>query len=229
MLRNTSKLAALILFLAGTASAQQAPIWITLNEDFFDSFLNAVFTNFDPPQFSIAAADGIPASSNARSFGLSSLFNGGAAQNCSDAISILRENNGVRTAVRFRGGKVYVPLAFSGGYRAPLVGCLEFAGWAESDLALEFDRAAGKMLGRITVKNVVLNGTRGVGGEMVARMLQSAVDRRFNPVEILSLDRLSFDIPVQNGASLKMRATDVHPEFGDRSLNVKITYTFDKN
>ena len=37
----------------------------------------------------------------------------------------LREMNGVRTAVRFREGKVYVPLAFSGMYSPPFVGCVE--------------------------------------------------------------------------------------------------------
>ncbi|QQS33365.1 MAG: hypothetical protein IPM50_01935 [Acidobacteriota bacterium] len=229
MFKTTSLIAVIVLLFAGNVSAQQAPVWITLNEDFFDSFLNAVFTNFEPPQFSIAAVDGIPnEAANSRFFG----FTNSAATrdgSCGESIRILRENSGVRTAVRFRGGQVYVPLAFSGSYRAPLVGCLEFAGWAESNLAFEFERNAGRLIGRITVSNVVLDGTEGVGGTMVARMLQSSIDRRLNPIEILRLDNLSFNVPVQNGGSLRMKASDVRPEFGDRSLNVRINYTFEKN
>lgn len=228
MLKYTATLAAIVLVFSVSISAQQAPVWLTLNEDFFDSFLNAVFTNFDPPQFSIAAVESVSnEAANSRFFGFT---NSTAASDgsCGESISILRENSGVRTAVRFRGGQVYVPLAFSGSYRAPIVGCLEFAGWAESILALEFDRDAKRLLGRITVTNVVLDGTRGVGGQVVARMLQSSIDRRLNPIEILRLESLSFDVPVQNGGSLRMKATDVRPEFGDRSLNVRINYSFEK-
>lgn len=229
MFRRTSTLAAIVLFFTGTVSAQQAPVWLTLNEDFFDSFLNAVFNNFAPPQFSIAAVVGSPDDAvNSRFFGFANSA-GSHDGSCGESISILRENSGVRTAVRFRGGKVYVPLAFSGSYRAPLVGCLEFAGWAESNLTLEFERESGRLIGRITVANVVLDGTRGVGGTMVARMLKSSIDRRLNPIEILRLDSLSFNVPVQNGGSLRMKASDVRPEFGERSLNVRINYTFEKN
>lgn len=228
MFRSSSVLAAIVLIFAGTVSAQQAPVWITLNEDFFDSFLNAVFTNFEPPQFSIAAADGIPSdSANSRFFGFANSA-GSRDDSCGETISILRENSGVRTAVRFRGGQVYVPLAFSGSYRAPIVGCLEFSGWAESNLALDLDSDAKRLFGRITVTNVVLDGSRGIGGQMVARMLQSSIDRRLNPIEILRLESLSFKVPVQNGGSLRMKANDVRPEFGDRSLNVRISYSFDK-
>jgi hypothetical protein len=228
MLKFTATIGAIILVFAGSLSAQQAPVWLTMNEDFFDSFLDAIFTNFGPPQFSIAAVDGIPNDASAsRFFGFANSV-GIDGNSCGESISILRENSGVRTAVRFRGGQVYVPLAFSGSYRAPIVGCLEFAGWAESNLALDFDRDAKRLLGRITVTNVVLDGTRGVGGQMVARMLQSSIDRRLNPIEILRLESLSFDVPVQNGGSLRMRAADVRPEFGDRSLNVRINYSFEK-
>lgn len=229
MFRSSSVLAAIVLFFAGTVSAQQAPVWITLNEDFFDSFLNAVFTNFEPPQFSIASVgDMSNEASRSNFFGLSS---SGSIRDgsCGGSISILRENNGVRTAVRFRGGQVYVPLAFSGSYDAPIVGCIEFAGWAESNLAFEFEREANRLIGRIKVTNVVLEGTRGVGGTVVARMLQSSLDRRMNPIEILRLESLSFNVPVQNGGSLRMKANDVRPEFGDRSLNVRINYSFYKN
>lgn len=220
---------ALIIFaFTGTLPAQQAPVWLTLNEEFFDAFLAAVFANFGPPQFSIAAVETTP------QVGLGSRFftyaNAAAANDgsCGESISILRENSGVRTAVRFRGGQIYVPLAFSGSYRAPVFGCLEFAGWAESNLVLDFDRDAKSLLGRLTVTNVVLEGTRGVGGQMAARMLQSSIDRRLNPIEIVRPESLSFNVPVHNGGSLRMSASDVRPEFGDRSLNLRINYTFDK-
>src|SRR5205814_779652 len=70
---------------------------------------------------------------------------------CTESIKILREMNGVRTAVRFREGKIYVPLAFSGSYEPPFIGCVDFAGWAETNIDLEFDRAGRRLIGRARV------------------------------------------------------------------------------
>ena len=46
-------------------------------------------------------------------------------------------------------------------------------------------------------QKVILNGTGGVGGAMIANLLQSSIDRRLNPIEIMRLDKLSFAIPIQ--------------------------------
>src|SRR5438128_2585066 len=109
--------AGLAVFLFFSAvNAQKAEVTISLNESFFDTLFDSVFKNFDPPEFSIVE---------------------NKTSGCNESIKILREMNGVRTAVRFREGKIYMPLAFSGSYAPPFVGCVDFAGWAEANVDLE--------------------------------------------------------------------------------------------
>src|SRR5438067_3195764 len=120
-----------IFFLLSAASAQNpqnAAVTVSLNEAFFDALLDAVFTNFSPPEFSIAQGDGNHRGTGTRSENNSasnapvfSFANYPAPRSpsdqtspCAESIKILREMNGVRTVVRFREGKIYVPLAFSG-------------------------------------------------------------------------------------------------------------------
>ena len=133
---------------------------------------------------------------------------------------------GVRTAVRFRDGKVNVPLAFTGNYAAPLIGCMEFSGWAESNIDLEFDQQAQKLLGRVRVVDVNLNGTGGVGGTMIARLIQTSIDKRLNPIEIVSLDKVSFGFPMQRSGSLRMKALRIRPEVSNGLLNIRVDYEF---
>lgn len=134
--------------------------------------------------------------------------------------------NGVRTAVRFREGKVFMPLAFSGNYAVPLIGCVEFAGWAESNIDLEFDQQAQKLLGRVRVLNVNLNGTAGVGGTVIARLIQTSIDRKLNPIEIVSLDKVSFGFQMQKSGNLRMKALRIRPEVNNTLLNIRVDYEF---
>lgn len=194
-----------LLFSAG--HAQRAEVTVSLNEGFFDALLDAEFRNFEAPEFPITEE---------RDSG------------CSESIRILREMNGVRTAVRFREGKIYMPLAFTGNYAPPFIGCVGFAGWAETNIDLEFDHAGQRLIGRARVLNVNLNGTGGVGGTMIAKLLQGSIDSKLNPVEIIRLDKLSFGVPVQNGGNLRLRAVGVRPEIGSGTLNVRVTYEFVK-
>ena len=232
MRRITFALALALFLLVGSAAAQKADVTVSLNEPFFDALLDSIYQNFDPPEFSIASAN----TSSDHLFS-SSLINGFAGNKaaeprsvgCSESIKILREMNGVRTAVRFRDGKVYVPLAFSGSYAAPLVGCIEFAGWAESNIDLEFDKDGQRLIGRIHVTTVNLNGTGGIGGSLVAKMLQGSIDKKLNPIEVLTLDKLTFAFPVAKSGNLAMKATSVRNEIANGALNVVVTYQFGKS
>ena len=201
-------LLAVFLFVS-VAAAQKAEVAVSLNEAFFDALLDSVYQNFEPPQFQISNSEG--------------------SATCSESVRIIREMNGVRTAVRFREGKIFVPLAFSGSYNPPLIGCIEFAGWAESNLELEFDKANQRLIGRVRVLNVNLNGTGGVGGTVIAKLLQSSIDKKFNPIEILTLDKMSFGVPIQKSGNLNMKAVSVTPEIGNGSVNIRIGYEFRKN
>ena len=231
------------LLFCSAAMAQKAEITVSLNEAFFDALLDSTFQNFDPPQFSIAQnvvqirdaemqtqAIVFP---GVRSHSFNS-FSGFPRLNarstgCSETVKILREMNGVRTAVRFRDGKILVPLAFSGSYAPPFVGCVDFAGWAETNIDLEFDQIGQRLIGRARVLNVNLNGSGGVGGTVIAKLIQSSIDKKLNPIEIMSLDKISFGIPVQNAGNLRMKAVGVRPEIGLGFLNVHVTYSFLKS
>jgi hypothetical protein len=225
-----------VLILTSAASAQRAEVTISLNEAFFDAFLDSVFQNFDPLEFSIAG-NFAPAELKARSAGpYSASFAAPASGSvtakraaCTETIKIIKEAGGVRTAVRFREGKIYVPLAFSGSYSPPFVGCVEFGGWAEANIDLEFDQNSQRLIGRARVLNVNLNGSGGLGGTLIAKMLQTSIDRKLNPIEILRLDKLSFGVPIQKSGSIRMIATGVRPEVAAGVLNVTVAYRFQKN
>ena len=241
MLKQTLVAVIAVLSFCVAATAQKPEVTVSLNEQFFDAFLDSMFQNLDPPKFSLAgnyANGGEPGSTGAligggpkyfSSVGSRYSFSGAEKTTlCDESIRILREVNGVRTAVRFREGKIFVPLAFSGNYNPPLVGCVEFAGWAESNIDLEFDRDNQRLIGRIKVLNVNLNGSGGIGGTFIAKMLQSSIDKKLNPVEIMRLDKLSFGIPIQNTGSLRMKAVSIRSEVMNGSLNVRIAYDFVK-
>jgi len=195
---------AVFLFFSA-ANAQKAEVTISLNETFFDALLDSVFKNFDPPAFPIVE---------------------NKSSGCDESIRILREMNGVRTAVRFREGKIFMPLAFSGNYAPPFVGCIEFAGWAEANLDLEFDQNGQRLVAKARVLSVNLNGAGGIGSSVIAKMIQSSIDKKLNPIEILTFDKISFGFPVQKSGNLRMKAVGVRPEISSGVVNIHIDYEF---
>ncbi|MFN0278345.1 MAG: hypothetical protein ACKVRN_07055 [Pyrinomonadaceae bacterium] len=225
-----------VFLLVSGVNAQRAEVTVSLNETFFDALLDSAFQNFAPPEFSIAGGN---ASVNERAVGrevswprarsLTVAFRPVGNSICPESIKILREMNGVRTAVRFREGKIFLPLVFSGNYAPPFIGCVEFGGWAETNIDLEFDQAGQRLIGRARVSNVNLSGTGGVGSTMIAKLLQRSIDSKLNPIEIIRLDKLSFGVPVQNGGNLRMKATSIRPEIVLGSLNIRVIFEFLKS
>lgn len=220
MVRSFIALFAVLMFGTGSFAQQKAEVTISLNEAFFDSALEALFQTGTPLEFSIA--ENRPAKSEPLVVNAS--FAGGAKE-CSETIKIQREIGGVRTAVRFRDGKILAPLAFSGNYNPPFVGCVPFSGWAESVIDLEFDQNAQRLVARARVLNVNLNGTGGIGGSMVAKLVQSSIDKKVNPIELFQLSKLSFGVPVK-GTELQMRATGIRHELQNGAINVVVSYEF---
>lgn len=145
---------------------------------------------------------------------------------CDESIKLQREIDGVRTAVRFRDGQIYAPIAFRGNYNPPLIGCIEFSGWAESIITLEFDNEKQSLVGRAKVTNVQLSGTGGIGSSLVTKLVQNSIDKKINPLQILQMDKVSFAVPVQNAATLKMKAVGMRHEIANGALNVFISYQF---
>ncbi len=224
-----------VLILATLAKAQTAEVTVSLNEQFFDALLDAIFKNFNPPEFPLARNDSrfqIPDSkAKTQSPVTAASFRENAAEigSCDQSIRLQREINGVRTAVRFREGKIYAPIAFAGSYNPPLIGCVDFQGWAETNIDLEYDKQARKLIGRIRVLNVQLAGTGGIGSNFITQLVQSSIDKKVNPIEILPADKLSFVVPIQNaGGSLQMKSVGIRTELGNGVLNVYIAYQFSK-
>jgi len=211
-----------VLVSVAAAHSQRTEITISLNEQFFDSLVDSIYQNSPPPEFKLSKSEqqqNRPPLANAFV---------PAAPVCADSITLLRENRSMRTAVRFREGKIYAPVAFSGNYSPPLIGCVDFTGYAETNVELTFDPASQKLFGRIKVLNVNLDGTAGLGGSMIARMVQGSIDKRLNPIEIISLDKLSFPFTLPNQAKLKMLATGVRHFISSGALNIVIAYEFVK-
>ena len=210
-----------VLFIYSAATAQKPELSLTINEPFFDALLDSLFKNFDPPEFSIAADINTyrkPVRSVPTAFAFSNV--------CTETIQLLRQNNGVRTSVQFRDGKIYAPLAFSGSYNPPFVGCVAFSGYAETNIDLEFDPDSQRLIARAKVLNVSLNGTGGVGGTVIAKLVQGAIDKKINPIEIIRIDKLSFLLPIQKGANLRMKATGIRHEIENGALKIYISYQF---
>ena len=217
-------LALFITFFAQAIPAQKTEITISFSEQFFDALLDAVFQHSAPPEFSLASNTSAPRSIG-NSFAAGSESKGAV---CTESIKLMRENEGVRTAVRFRNGQILAPLAFSGNYNPPLIGCVPFAGWAETTVGLEFDQAGQRLIARARVHNVSLNGAGGVGSSLIARMVQTSIDKKVNPIELIRTDKVSFLLPLQNSNGVRMRATGFTNEIVNGQLNVRIAYEFEK-
>lgn len=207
-MRKILALAISLILFVSSASAQTAEVMVSLNEQFFDAVLDATFKNLKQPDF--------PLSDKTDS-------------SCAESVRLEREMSVVKTAVQFRDGKIIAPIAFTGKYNAPLLGCLDFRGWAETNLELEVEQNTQTLIARANVKNVQVNNIPSFAGGVVARLLQGSIDRKINPVKLLLLDKLSFVVPVSVAeGSLKMNAKSLRHEVGQNSLNVYITYEFTK-
>ncbi len=235
----TKKFLSLIFVMAACASfarAQTAEVTVSLNEQFFDALLDAIFKNFDAPEFPLAKnspESRVQSQKSALSFaGSDSAIQNpkSTIRNCNESIRLLREVNDVRTTVRFRDGKIYAPIAFAGSYNPPLIGCLDFQGYAETNIELEFDRQTRKLVGRVRVLSVNLGGITSLASGVLSQLVQSSIDKKINPVEILQTDKLSFIVPIQNAnGALRMKATGVRTEIANGVLNVNVAYEFSKN
>ena len=236
-MRKFSGLILSVLLLISSAQAQQAEVTIQLNEQFFDALLDALFKNMSPPEFPLSSnspKSEVPGPKSvlvANSFAeienrKSKIENPNLV--CPDSIKLQREVDGTRTAVRFREGRVVAPIAFSGNYNPPLIGCIDFAGVAETAIELEFDAQKQALIGRARVLDVNLSGTGGVGSALLARMVQGSIDKKINPIQILAMEKISFILPIQNAGSLKMKANGIRHEIANGVLNVRVSYEFQK-
>ena len=135
----------------------------------------------------------------------------------------------MRTAVHFDNGRITGPLAFAGAYNSTLMGCIEFSGWADSEVNLSFDANRQALVARFHLRDIHLSDVPSLANGPVLNMVQSTIDRKYNPVELLTLEQLSSRVNVQPaGGALRLRAMDVRPEITPNALTLHIMYEFVK-
>lgn len=197
-----------------TKAIPAGEVVVGLNEQIFNALIEAMFTLPNPPTFPLARGNNSSEGGN---------------RSCPSEIALAREMGGTRTAVRFQGGQIVAPVAFSGSYSAPLLGCLKFEGWADANLNLSFDQAKQALTARVEVKAVHLKKVPALLGDGLTGLVQDALDARFNPIEILRAEQLSARLPMTktgSGASLRLRAREVRHEVLPNELRLRIVYEF---
>ena len=188
------------------SNAPAAEATVTVNEQFLNSFLTAIFDNLQEPSMPLTIGGIAP---------------GGP---CASEIRLKREVGGVRTAIHFENGHIVGPLAFSGAYSSSLLGCIEFSGWADSEVALEFSNERRALVARFYLREIHLNNVPAVANGPLLNMVQTAIDRRYNPVDLFTLEQLSTTVNIQPAkGALKLRAKEIRPEITPSTLTLHIT------
>ena len=225
---------------------------VTLNERFLNAFLEVMFARLNRPSFPLALArsdaeedepalfvaerddfSGDTTKTLTRTPRAAQADNAhatnagkGAAQ-CASRVVLEREVGGVKTAVKFENGRIVAPLAFTGSYSVMLLGCVSFSGWADTDIRLQFDRARQVLSARVDVTDIHLSGVPSLASGVIVNLVQSSIDRRINPVEILQASQLSARVPVEAaGGALRLLAKEVRPEVLPGALRLHISYEF---
>ena len=209
-----------LLLLVSSATAQESGVrrrqvsnspaaeaTVAVTQQFANSFLDAIFDNLKEPSVSLNSA--------------------GPQYGCGNTASLKREVGGVKTAVRFESGRIVAPLAFSGSYYSSLLGCIQFQGWANATINLEFDRGRQALVGRVKLEDVQLTNVPVlISGQMLG-LAQNAIDARYNPFTVLTLEQVSARAPIAPaGGSLRLRAKEIHPQITPGSLQLRLLYDF---
>ena len=202
------------------SSAPGGTAQIVLRQDFFNEVLGAVFKNMNPPSFPLGGAIG----QNMSAIGGPEYAAFQSQAKCEGKITVLPEGSGVTTGVRFQNNRISAPIAFRGSYDSP-VGCLDFTGWAQANLELRFDAGQQTLFGRLDVETVNLDGVNPVLSGFVTPIVQTTLNNRVNPIQILNGKQISVDVPVASaGGSLRAQVADMRAEFKDDALNLYVIY-----
>ena len=184
---------------------------VTVNELFLNSFLTAIFDNLQEPSMPLTIGGVAP-----------------SAQ-CASEIRLKREVGGVRTAVHFENGRITGPLAFAGAYSSSYLGCIEFSGWADSEVNLEFNSERRALVARFHLRDIHLNNVPAIANGPLLNMVQTAIDRRYNPVDLFTLEQLSTRVNIQPAkGALQLRAKEIRTEITPSALTLHVTYEFVK-
>ncbi|HKR14927.1 MAG TPA: hypothetical protein VJT15_22880 [Pyrinomonadaceae bacterium] len=193
-----------------------ATVVVSLEQSFIDAVLSTTFSGLGTPTFNLSRNGGESLEQITPA-----LFQGG----CSNSITLLAEGSGVKTGVQFHNGTVTAPMAFTGSYN--LGGCIQFKGWAQSNIKLSFDQEKQTVYGFVDVQGVNLEGVNPITNNFLTVFVQGAINQRVNPLVLVSEQQLSLMIPVKgSNGTVKARAKDVRAEILEGSLKLHLTYEF---
>ena len=190
-------------------------VTVTVDEKFFDSLMGTIFRQLGPPQLKL--------SQNQEQLPIQPI----AFQNsCNDVLVLNPEGSNVRTGVRFAGGKITAPLAFTGSYGV-LTQCVQFKGTARATVDLSFDQARQTVFGQLNVDDVKLDGVPPLISNLVTAFVRKTIAEKVNPFEVLQVSQLNLSLNVQaSGGSVKARVKDVRAEVQEGVLKLYLTYEF---
>lgn len=215
-----------------SSTAPAAEATVTLNEQFLNAILEVIFTRMRAPSYPLSLGIGqkSPASTESpqkKNPPATKAVSGAGEGGCASVVVLEREMDGVKTAVHFENGRIVAPLAFTGSYNTGLLGCMRFQGWADTNINLEFDQAKQALYAHVDVADIHLTGVPLLANGVVVDMVQSAIDQRINPVEILRTEQLTARVPISAaGGALRLRAKELRPEIVPGALHLHIIYEF---
>ncbi len=195
---------------------------IVLRQDFFNEVLDTIFRDMNAPAFPLGLAN-IQTPKDTGDV-LYAAFQ--EPNQCDGKITVLPEGSGVRTGLRFENNRLAAPLAFSGSYNSP-VGCLQFTGWAQANLELRYDSTQQAVFGHINVETVNLDGVNPIFAGFVTPIVQSTLNTRVNPIQILQGKQIALNLPIAStGANLRANVKDVRAEVKNSALYLYVIYDF---
>ena len=198
---------------------------VVLDQRFFNEVLETIFQDMNKPSFQLGFSDYENPNDKFKaeytSFALMRQ-NGG----CAREIFLKPEGSGVKTSVRLDEGKINVPLAFDGTYS--IAGqCLTFSGWAQTNLALRFDKSQQTVFGQIEISTVNLDGISPIFTSLVTPVIQSTLNQKVNPVTILRGEQIALNLPIAaTNGNLKANVSDVRADIKDNALKLFVTFDF---
>ena len=197
---------------ASTASA--GTVTVAIDEKFFDALLGTIFQQLGSPQLKLSRLQSSPFQP--------AVFE----DSCNNVVVLNQQSGDVKTSVRFTGGKIVSPLAFTGSYSA-LGKCVQFKGTAKATVDLSFDASKQTVYGALNVDEVALENVNPLFNAFVTTFVRQAIDSQVNPFEVLKVSQLALSLPIkQVDGTLKATVKDVRSEIQEGSLKLLLTYDF---
>ena len=198
---------------ANTANA--GTVTVAIDEKFFDGLFGTIFQQLGSPQLKLGQVQSTSPMQPA-------MFQAG----CSNVVVLNQQSGDVKTSVRFTGGKIVAPLAFTGSYS--LVGkCVQFKGTARATVDLSFDQSKQTVYGALNVEEVNLEDVSPLISALVTTFVRETISAQVNPFEVLRVSQLALTLPIkQADGTLKAAIKDVRSEVQEGSLRLILTYDF---